>query len=170
MLTVFDEKNKACALGATDYLMKPVDRERLQALLTRYCGQKVQRRALLVEDDLDTRSCIGRILRDEGWTVFEALNGREALAGLAEAMPDIVLLDLLMPEMDGFEFLDELRHHGAWRHLPVVVVTAADLTPADHERLNGSVLKVLQKSNTSREALLAELHELFATYRPNYAV
>jgi adenylate cyclase len=168
MLTILDEKNKGFALGATDYLMKPVDRDRLRTLLARYRGPKAERRALLVEDDPDARTRIARVLRDEGWAVVEAGDGCEALARLAEAMPDLVLLDLLMPRMDGFEFLEELRRDEAWRHLPVVVVTAADLTPADHERLNGSVLKVLQKSNTSQEALLAELHELFAAHEPNW--
>jgi CheY-like chemotaxis protein len=169
MLTILDEKNKGYALGATDYLLKPVDRERLRALLDRYCGERAERRALLVEDDPDTRARIGRILREEGWTVLEARNGRDALAQLADAMPDVVILDLLMPEMDGFEFLEELRHSRPWRDVPVVVVTAADLTPADHERLNGSVLKVLKKSRISGEALLAELHGLFAAYGPGRA-
>jgi adenylate cyclase len=80
-----------------------------------------------------------------------------------------VLLDLILPEMDGFELLDKLRRNGAWRRLPVVVVTAAELGAEDHERLNGSVLKVLHKTGASREALLAELHELVAPYGPKRA-
>ena len=94
--------------------------------------------------------------------MLEATNGREALARLADAVPDVMLLDLIMPKMDGFELLDELRHQEVWRRLPVVVVTAAELSDEDHKRLNGSVLKVLHKTGTSREALLGELHELLA--------
>jgi CheY-like chemotaxis protein len=97
--------------------------------------------------------------------VLEAANGREALARLANVAPDVILLDLIMPEMDGFELIEELRHDEVWRRLPVVVVTAAELSDRDHERLNGSVLKVLHKTGTSREALLAELLELLAPVR-----
>jgi adenylate cyclase len=170
MLTILDDKNKGYALGATEFVTKPIDRERLCTILAQHHARVVKtRQALVIEDDPDTRSWIIRILRDEGWTVLEAGNGREALARLADAMPDIVLLDLIMPEMDGFEFLDEVRHHPSWRRLPVIVVTAAELSAADHERLNGSVLKVLHKSGVSREALLAELHELVAPYGPKRA-
>ena len=164
MLTILDDKNKGFALGATDFLTKPVDRERLRSRFARYGGQKAERRALVVEDDADTRVWLRRMLREEGWTVLEAANGREALARLADVAPDVVLLDLIMPEMDGFELLEELRQDEVWRRLPVVVVTAAELSDEDHERLNGSVLKVLHKTGTSREALLAELHELLAPY------
>jgi CheY-like chemotaxis protein len=165
MLTILDEKNKGFALGATDFLTKPVDRERLRSVIARYGGQKAERRALVVDDDPDTRVWLRRMLREEGWTVLEAANGREALARLANLAPDLMLLDLIMPEMDGFELIEELRHDEVWHRLPVIVVTAAELSDEDHERLNGSVLKVLHKTGTSREALLAELHELLAPVR-----
>jgi CheY-like chemotaxis protein len=169
MLTILDDKNKGFALGATDFLTKPVDRERLRSVIARYGGQKAERRALVVDDDPDTRVWLRRMLREEGWTVLEAANGREALARLADKAPDVVLLDLMMPEMDGFELIEELRHDEVWRRLPVVVVTAAELSGEDHERLNGSVLKVLHKTGISREALLAELHELLIPYGPKRA-
>jgi CheY-like chemotaxis protein len=162
MLTILDEKSRGFALGADDFLIKPIDRERLRAVLARYRGAALPRRVLVVEDEPDTRSWLSRILHDDGWRVVEAENGRSALDRLAEAVPDLVLLDLIMPEMDGFEFLDELRHTEAGHRVPVVVITAAELSAADHQRLNGSVLKVLQKSAQSGEALLAELHDLIA--------
>ena len=96
-------------------MVKPIDRERLRALLSRYREAATARRALVVEDDPDTRAWLCRRLREEGWTVAEAENGRVALARLAEAPADLVLLDLMMPEMDGFEFLDELRRTEAGR-------------------------------------------------------
>jgi adenylate cyclase len=169
MLTILDDKNKGFALGATDFLTKPVDRERLRTVIARYGGQKAERRALVVDDDPDIRVWLRRMLREEGWTVVEAANGREALARLADMAPDVVLLDLMMPEMDGFELIEELRRDEVWRRLPVVVVTEAELSDEDHERLNGSVLKVLHKTGTSREALLAELHELLVPYGPKRA-
>jgi PAS domain S-box-containing protein len=171
MLTILHEMSKGYALGADDYMMKPIDRDRLRAVLARYRGPEPERRrVLVVEDDPDTRSWLSRALRDEGWTVTEAENGRAALTRLADAAaPDLVLLDLIMPELDGFEFLDELRRSEAGRRIPVIVVTAADLSAADHERLNGSVLRVLQKSEHSREALLEELHHLIARRDPKRA-
>jgi CheY-like chemotaxis protein len=171
MLTILQEMSKGYALGADDYVMKPIDRERFRTVLARYRGlEPERRRALVVEDDPDTRSWLSRALRDEGWTVTEAENGRAALARLADgAAPDLVLLDLIMPELDGFEFLDELRRSEAGHRIPVIVVTAADLSAADHERLNGSVLRVLQKSEHSREALLEELHHLIARRDPKRA-
>ena len=170
MLTIVEEKNQGYALGAADYMVKPIDRERLRALLGRY-GEAATAAglALVVEDDPDTRASLGRRLREEGWSVAEAENGRAALARLAEGPADLVLLDLIMPEMDGFEFLDELRRTEAGRRTPVVVVTAADLSDSDRERLNRCVLRVLRKEPHGQDELLSELHELLAAYRPGRA-
>ena len=115
MLTIIEEKNKGYALGAVDYMVKPIDRERLRAMLSRHREAAMAGRALVVEDDPDTRAWLGGRLREEGWNVAEAENGRVALARLAEAPADLVLLDLMMPEMDGFEFLDVLRRTEAGR-------------------------------------------------------
>lgn len=170
MLTIVEEKNQGYALGAADYMVKPIDRDRLRALLGRYRGSATAtRRALVIEDDPDTRAWLCHRLREEGWSVAEAENGRVALARLAEAPADLVLLDLMMPEMDGFEFLDELRRTEAGHHTPVVVVTAAELSESDHQRLNGGVLRVLQKGSHSRDELLSELRELLAAHRPSRA-
>jgi CheY-like chemotaxis protein len=169
MLTIVEEKNQGYALGAADYMVKPLDRDRLRALLSRY-REATTRRALVIEDDPDVRAWLCRRLREEGWSVAEAENGRVALGHLAETPTDLVLLDLMMPEMDGFEFLDELRRTEAGhRGIPVVVVTAADLSESDHQRLNGGVLRVLQKGSRSRDELLSELHELLAAHRPRHA-
>jgi CheY-like chemotaxis protein len=163
MLTILDEKSRGYALGADDYLTKPLDRERLRKVLARYRGTQAERRALVVEDDPDIRSWLSRTLVADGWSVIEAENGRAALDRLTESgSVDLVLLDLIMPQMDGFEFLDALRRTVGGRRVPVIVITAADLSPGDRERLNGSVLKILQKSAQSREALLAELRDLIA--------
>ena len=86
-----------------------------------------------------------RTLENDGWTVSEAANGRVALERVRESVPDLILLDLMMPEMDGFEFVAELRKNDAWRSIPVVVVTAKDLTPEDRQRLEGNVREVFQK-------------------------
>jgi adenylate cyclase len=144
-------------------MTKPIDRDRLRALLGRYCEADAKQ-ALVVEDDPDLRAWLCRLLREGGWTVAEAENGRVGLARLAAAPADLVLLDLMMPEMDGFEFLEELRASEAGRHVPVIVVTAADMSDSDRQRLNGGVLRILQKGGHDRDQLLAELHQLLAAH------
>jgi CheY-like chemotaxis protein/two-component sensor histidine kinase len=166
MLTIVDEKNKGYALGASEYVTKPIDRERLRALLGRFCDQGAGRRALIVEDDEDTRRWLHRALEREGWEVSEAANGREGLERLAKAPVNLILLDLMMPEMDGFEFLAERRKSKALDRIPVIVVTAADLSEDDRRRLNGGVLHVLQKSAQTRDQLLGELRDLIAQCLP----
>ena len=164
MVTILDEKKKGFALGATDYLTKPVDRKKLGGILTKYRGSNAVNRVLIVEDDEATRSLMSRTLTGEDWEVIEAENGRVGLECLARAIPDLILLDLLMPEMDGFDFLAEMRKKPELKDVPVVVVTAADLTEEDHRRLNGGVERVLQKSDFDRDALLEELCQSVAHY------
>ena len=117
---------------------------------------------LVVEEDADTRDMLQRLLTRENWAVTEATNGRVALERMAESQPELILLDLMMPEMDGFAFLEALRQQDAWRSIPVVVVTAIDLTPEDRQRLNGYVEQILQKGAYSREELLHEVYHLVA--------
>jgi len=102
------------------------------------------------------------MLEPAGYTVVEAENGRVALERLHDVVPSVVLLDLMMPEMDGFEFVTEFRRHESWRAIPIVVITAKDLSGDDRERLNGYVQKILLKGAHRREDLLAEVRELVA--------
>jgi GAF domain-containing protein/CheY-like chemotaxis protein len=157
MLTIVDDRNLGYALGATDYLTKPIDRERVVAVLRKY---RRDLPVLVVDDDAVLRQLLRRMLEPEGFTVVEAENGRVALERLREISPSVVLLDLMMPEMDGFEFAAEFRRHEAWRAIPIVVITARDLSREDHERLNGYVQKILQKGANGRDQLLAEVREL----------
>jgi signal transduction histidine kinase/CheY-like chemotaxis protein len=160
MLTIVDDRNLGYALGASDYLTKPIDRDRLVTVLKQH---RRDRPVLVVDDDAGLRQLLRRMLEPEGYAVVEAENGRVALERLRDVSPSVVLLDLMMPEMDGFEFVAELRRHEAWRAIPVVVITARDLSLDDHERLNGYVQKILQKGEHGRDQLLAEVRELVAT-------
>jgi signal transduction histidine kinase/DNA-binding response OmpR family regulator len=155
LMTIIDEKNRGYALGATDYLLKPVDRSRLAAILHDVAGMR--RRVLLVDDDDLLRTGVLQALQQDGWTVDEARNGRIALERLAEAPADVIVLDLVMPEMDGFEFLEALRRTPAWRGIPVILVTAKDLTDEELGRLNGQVQRVLHKDASSRDDMLREV-------------
>jgi CheY-like chemotaxis protein/two-component sensor histidine kinase len=165
MMTIVDERDRGLALGASDYLTKPINRGRLRAILARHRPPERERPSvLIVEDDADTRRHLRRALAGEGWEVSEAENGRVALDRLRQARPDLVLLDLMMPEMDGFEFLAELRWTPTLRPVPIVVLTAMELNEEDHRRLNGGVLHVLQKAARGRDELLGELRDLIRRY------
>ena len=157
MLTIVDDRNLGYALGADEYLTKPVDRDRLLAVLARY---RRDRPVLIVEDDAPLRELLRRVLEREGYTVVEADNGQAALGRLREGTPAVILLDLMMPVMDGFEFLAERGREDAWRGIPVIVLTARDLSAEERERLNGSVARILQKGAYGQEALLAEVRRL----------
>jgi CheY-like chemotaxis protein/nitrogen-specific signal transduction histidine kinase len=162
MVTVVDDQSMGYVLGATDYMTKPIDRARLSALLQKYRPQASAGRALVVEDDPASRELLAHLLENEGWSVTQAENGWVALERVATTQPELILLDLLMPEMDGFGFIRELRKVEAWRAVPVVVVTSKDLTEEDHLQLNGHVRMILEKGPHSRAELLREIHD-FAT-------
>jgi CheY-like chemotaxis protein len=119
---------------------------------------------LVVEDDAAIRELMRRILEKEGWHVTEAHNGQVALERLAEQIPDLILLDLMMPEVDGFQMLSIKRTTPEWEHVPVVVVTAKELSGEDRQQLNGSVEQVLQKGAYSREDLLCEVRDLVVAH------
>jgi PAS domain S-box-containing protein len=156
MLTMVDDRGRGFRLGAADYLVKPIDPDRLAAVLRRLQGGQSAHRVLVVDDDADLRRRLRGLLETAGWAVDEAADGREALDRL-DAQPALVLLDLLMPTMDGFEFLAELRQREESRSIPVVVLTAKDLTAADHDRLQGSIEAILRKGPLGSDQLLAEV-------------
>ena len=167
MVTMLDESDRGYSMGAADYMTKPVDRQRMKLLLDKYRSRVKEPRVLLVEDDEATRAMMCGFLGGDGWRVYEAENGRVALDLIDEAAPHLILLDLMMPEMDGFEFLEALRHQPNRQGAPIVVITAADLSEEDHRRLNGGVEYVLQKSSLNRVQLLAEIRELVTKYVAN---
>ncbi len=160
--TIVEDRNMGFALGAAEYLTKPIERKRLASLVRRHVPNQSAGPVLVVEDDEHTRMLYARTLEKAGWTVLQAENGRVALERMADARPALVLLDLMMPEMDGFEFLDVLRQDDGRRDIPVVVITARTLSADDRNRLNGGVERVLQKRALQTEALLSEVRAVVA--------
>ena len=166
MLTIIDDKHFGYMLGAAEYMTKPIDRRRLAAMLQKYRTDQSACTVLVVEDESATRRMLRRILKKQGWTVTEAGDGREALEQVVAQRPALILLDLTMPMMDGFAFIAELRQREDWRTIPIVVMTAKDLTPEERQWLHGSVAKVLQKGAYSRADLLGEVRRLAASCAP----
>src|SRR5262249_38311227 len=157
MLTMASNKNLGYTLGAAEYLIKPVEKSSLVKELKKYQSAKQTSSVLVVEDDAETREMLTRSLENQGWDAEAAENGRVGLEHIRAHRPGLILLDLMMPEMDGFEFLAELRKVQTWHSIPVVVITAMDLSPEDRQRLNGQVQKVLQKGGYKRDELLNEV-------------
>ena len=156
LVTIEDNRSRGYSLGATDYMTKPIDRERLVGLL-QGISSSTARTVLLVDDDEIMRESVRRVLEQEKWQVIEASNGRFALERLADANPDVIVLDLMMPEMDGFEFLVRMRQRAEWRDIPVLILTAKDLSAEDLKQLNGYVERVMQKNASELGELLREL-------------
>ena len=163
IVTIVDEMRRGIALGAAGYMTKPIDRDRLVEVLSRYRMVDQSSTILVVEDDEEQRRLVSELLSSRGWTVREAANGRAALDIIKEKSPDILLLDLMMPEMDGFELVTALQANASWRDIPVVVVTALDLTPEDRRRLNGGVEQILSKSTLTSAELMTRIGALLGS-------
>jgi two-component system NtrC family sensor kinase len=160
MVSIVDDKRRGIALGAAGYLTKPIDRERLHKLVRRFQSPRRATRVLMVEDDASQRERMLGWLERPQCIVREAANGREALVLLREEKPDVILLDLMMPEMDGFEVVAALQGDKDWRDIPVIVITSLDLNAKDRERLNSGVQSVLVKEKFRPEDLVERIRQL----------
>ena len=166
MLTMVDDRNKGFALGASDYLIKPIERSRLATILRQFRDKKSPRLVLIVEDDAASREILARWVQQEGWSVTEAENGRVALERVGQARPELILLDLVMPIMDGFAFIRELHRTEAFRRIPIVVITAKELGKEDRLQLSGAAGKILQKGSYNRDVVMREIRELVGSHAP----
>jgi signal transduction histidine kinase/DNA-binding response OmpR family regulator len=162
LVTIMRDRDLGFALGAADYITKPLEREVLMRVVGRHVRGDGRAQVLVVDDDPKTRDMLRRTLQKAGWTVAEAANGCEAIEALERAKPALVLLDLMMPGMDGFEVLERLHGDATWREVPVIIITAKDLTADDVHRLNGRVAKVLQKGAYQRRDLVRDIHAMIA--------
>jgi signal transduction histidine kinase/CheY-like chemotaxis protein len=165
MATIVDERRQGMTLGAVGYLTKPIDRDKLVEIIRRYGAPSGPTRVLVVEDDATQRERVRNWLEPRQWLVTEAENGRIALERLKDTVPDVIILDLMMPEMDGFQLVAALQQHPQWRRIPVVVVTALDLSAQDRARLNSGVETVLLKESFKPSDLIEGLRRLAAKTR-----
>ncbi len=157
MVSFVADASISAALGAADAVPKPVDWARLTAVMERF--REPGGDVLVVDDDADMRQRLRSVLERSGWTVSEAGNGAEALDKVTHAPPHLILLDLTMPVMDGFSFLHRLRQTPGCADIPVVVLSARDITRDERERLDGAD-RILKKGETSMRDLTAELRKL----------
>ncbi len=162
VLSIVENRRLGYALGASDYLTKPVSRQQLELILQRYQPQTPSPQVLVIDDDPAMREMMQYMLQRAGWRVCVAENGVAGLKQVAHYSPDIVLLDLMMPVMDGFEFLHRLRAQPAFQSTPVIVLTARDLSAEERAELSSQAWDVVQKSAYAQETLLAELNQLLA--------
>ena len=160
MLTMVDDRSKGYTLGVTDYIYKPVDREKLVTAITRCVRYGDTAPILIVDDDASQRDLLKRTLEKDGWETIRAHNGRAALEAVRARTPSIIILDLMMPEMDGFELINTLRKNPETREIPVVVLTAMDLSNADQMMLASNVTEVLRKGASSRDEVLKIVKDL----------
>ena len=159
LVTMVSDQKRGYALGAVDYLTKPISPKRLLSTLERYSDDRPGD-ILLVEDEAITRLMMREVLEGSGWTVREADNGRVGLEEIEKEVPRLVILDLTMPELDGFAFVDALHENAAWSKIPVVVITGRSLTEEERNRLNRFVDGVLEKSCQSKDELLQSITDL----------
>ena len=159
VISIIDNKELGFNLGAFDYLVKPFEKEAISAVLQRIHGVP-SKRVLVVDDESATVDLLTQILQDEGYQVTGTYSGEEALSALDTSPQDIILLDLVMPEMDGFEVIQRVKANPRWKDIPIIVVTAKDLTDSDWRFLNRSIDRIIQKSGIDRESLMKEVRSL----------
>jgi len=156
--TVVDERNVAMSLGAVDYFLKPIKPEALLARLSQYTfTTKVKQgrvRVLAIDDDPIARDLVVNALRPEGFEVVAAASGREGLDLAVDSPPDLVICDLLMPDMDGYEVVDRLHANAATRDVTILILTGQEISMADRQRLNGKVAEIVHKGGDARPAFL----------------
>jgi PAS domain S-box-containing protein len=162
VLSVVDNKVLGYRLGAFDYLLKPFDRETILAALSHV--PPPQGHLLVVDDDPKVVDLVGQLLEGEPYEILSAVDGQAAVEAIAHRRPDVILLDLLMPRMDGFTLIEQLRQDPQLQRIPVIVLTAKTLTAAEQMLLDQSVRTVIQKRGLDRDTLIQELRSLLQDY------
>ena len=161
LVTIIDQPGTGAALGADEYIVKPVDRPTLLAAVERcISGRKHAGRVrpiLVVEDDAPTREFVAELLSKSGYTVTTASDGVEARSQVASSVPELVILDLILPEVSGFQLLAEWRTHPRTAELPVFVLTSKDLSAEERDYLRTHTVLLLQKQQSWQDTLIAQL-------------
>jgi len=153
-------------LGATDYITKSLNQVKLKNILNKYQSSS-ENIVMVVDDDEGTRRMMRRLLEKEDWQVIEAEDGEDGIKKIKSQIPKLILLDLMMPKIDGFQFINILRENPAWNDIPVIIVTAKDLDDEDRQKLNSHVQDIIQKGDYDRQVLLKEMRRLISHVTTN---
>lgn len=167
MLTMVDDRSRGYALGAMHFFNKPVNWSSLYQVINDTLGNKHSRdnAVLVVDDDAESRNLLRLSLEKEGWLVDEAINGKHAIEAIRNRAPSLILLDLMMPEMDGFEFVDEIKSTHKLADIPIIVLTAMDIDGEIRNKLQGQVQNIMVKGAYDQDQLFRKIGEILG--RPN---
>jgi signal transduction histidine kinase/CheY-like chemotaxis protein len=167
IVSIIDNRDFGLVLGATDYIVKPIDHDQLRAVLRGIVALRTSGdgTVLVVDDDPALRDVLGSLLAEDGWRVATASDGEAALAALTRERPTAMVLDLMMPRVDGFEVLRMVRDQPATRDLPIIVVTAKDLSEEERERLGRSAARVVLKQALRVDDLRDQIRDLLSAHR-----
>jgi CheY-like chemotaxis protein len=163
MSSIIEDRHLAQTLGAVDYLAKPVDKERLLKVVDKHIARSARGPILVIEDDPDTLEITCNLLVQAGWSVQAAENSIEAIEIIEKSPPMLILLDLMMPEMDGFEIIKKLRYHPQWQLIPIIVVTSVELSTSEYAQLSKQVQNIFQKGKYELQDLLNEVNEVVSS-------
>jgi CheY-like chemotaxis protein len=170
VVSIVDEQGRGFTLGAADYLLKPVDRDVLVRVIQRVVRKNAQdhrgRCVLVIDDDPVILELMDAVLRPEGFEILKAKDGRHGLKIARERNPALVVLDLLMPEMNGFEVVDEMHGSPETSAIPIVVLTNKSLSREEKDRLNGRITAIRQKSEFNRADFVAQVRSLLKPEEP----
>jgi signal transduction histidine kinase/DNA-binding response OmpR family regulator len=163
MSSIIEDRHLAQTLGAVDYLAKPVDKVRLLNVVDKHIARSARGPILVIEDDPDTLEITCDLLVQAGWSIQAAENSTEAIEIIEKSPPMLILLDLMMPEMDGFELIKKLRYHPQWQLIPIIVITSVELSSTEYAQLSKQVQNIFQKGKYELQDLLNEVNEVVSS-------
>lgn len=164
IVSIVDNKELGFSLGAVEYLIKPIEREKLinvvNACVPTERDKGKPMNILVVDDDEKAVKYMSTILENAGFEVLKAYSGKAGINLAVNSNPDLMILDLIMPEVSGFDVIERLRVHPATKGIPIIICSAKDITSEEKKVLNGNILAIIQKSSHTKEDLLAAIKKI----------
>ncbi len=159
IISMVEQKGYGFSLGAADYLVKPIEKKQLIQRLAFLKAGKNETKVLLVDGDVDTLETLEGIIGPNGYTLIKAQSGKEGIAQALKHTPDLVFLNLMMPDVTGFDVIEQLRNAPTLKDVPVIILTDKDLTDGELKRLSGNIVRIAQKSSLPKIDLLRDIKQ-----------